>query len=297
MLKCLNVHMTETQRKLKKLYIVGVILLLIIIVALILFKPEERICFNNIKDVGEEGIDCGGFCEKECPPPDKPPKVQDVSVKWVKFVEDGENNYDLVAKISNNNEGWGLSSVDYVFNVYNKRGEIIDVVFGESYVMPRGFLGSNETRYIIENNFKTVEEIEEVSLDLSNFNWREIKNLRELPELDIEIIRIINKDYGFIEDGKEFYYAFGVTENISKYSFFKVDINIVIFDNYGKLIAAGKTDQWTLTSGSGWEFKIFWTSPFSETVGMVDYEAQTNVFDISNFMDVYGTGGKYIIPR
>ena len=30
---------------------------------------------------------------------------------------------------------------------------------------------------------------------------------------------------------------------------------------------------------------------------MVDYEAQTNVFDISNFMDVYGTGGKYIISE
>ena len=294
---CLNVTMTGTQRKLKKLYIVGVVLLLIIIAALILFKPEERTCFNNVKDIGEEGIDCGGFCEKECPPPDKPPKVQDISVKWVRFVEDGENNYDLVAKISNSNEGWGVSSVSYAFNIYDENGKIIDLVLGESYVMPRGFLGDNESRYVIENNFKTDEDIEKVSLDLYDFNWREVKNLRELPELDVEIIRIINKDHGFVENGKEFYYAFGVTENISKYSFFKVDINIVIFDNYGELIAAGKTDQWTLESGNGWEFRIDWTPPFSEEIGMVDYEARTNVFDINNFMDTYGTGGKYIIPK
>jgi len=289
--------MTETQRKLKKLYIIGVVLLLIIIAALILFEEEERTCFNGFKDIGEEGIDCGGFCEKECPPPDKPPKVQDINVKWVKFVKDGENNYDLVAKISNSNDGWGVSSVNYSFNIYRKNGEIINTIYGKSYVMPRGFLGDNEARYIIENDFKTSEDIEKVSLELYDFNWREVKNLRELPELDIEIIRIINKDHGFMDNEEEFYYVFGVTENISKYSFFKVDINIVIFDDYGELVAAGKTDQWTLTSGRGWEFKIFWTSPFSETIGMIDYEAQTNVFDIGNFMDVYGTGGKYIITE
>jgi hypothetical protein len=289
--------MTETQRKIKKLYIIGIVLFFVAITAWVLYKPEERTCFNGIKDVGEEGIDCGGFCEKECPPPDKPPTVQDISVKWVKFVEDGKNNYDLVAKISNSNESWGVSAVSYKFNIYSKEGEIIDTVSGKSYIMPKGFLKNSNSRYIIENNFKTGEDIEKVSLELYNFNWREVKNLRELPELDVEIIRIINKDHGFVEDGKEFYYAFGVTENISKYSFFKVDINIVIFDDYGELVAAGKTDQWTLTSGAGWEFKIFWTSPFSETIGIVDYEAQTNVFDIGNFMDVYGTGGKYIIPK
>ena len=289
--------MNRAQRKLKKLYIIGIVVFFIIIIALVLYSPEERTCFNGVKDIGEEGIDCGGFCEKECPPPDKPPIVEDISVKWVKFTEDGKDNYDLVAKISNSNEGWGVSSVDYVFNIYNKEGGVIDTVFGKSYVMPRGFLGDNEARYIIENNFKTGEEIEKVSLELYNFNWREVKNLRELPELDVEIIRIINKDYGFVEDGKEFYYVFGITENISKYSFFKVDINIVIFDDYGELVAAGKTDQWTLTSGSGWEFKVFWTSQFSKAVGVVDYEAQTNVFDIGNFMDVYGTGEKYTITE
>jgi hypothetical protein len=289
--------MTETQRKIKKLSIVGVILFFVITTTWILFRPEERTCFNGVKDIGEEGIDCGGFCEKECPPPDKPPTVRDISVKWAKFVEDGENNYDLVAKISNDNENWGISLVDYKFNIYSKEGKVINTVSGKSYIMPKGFLKSSNSRYIIENNFKTYEDIEKVSLELYNFNWCEVKNLRELPELDVEIIRIINKDHGFIENGEEFYYVFGVTENISKYSFFKVDINIVIFDDYGELVAVGKTNQWTLKSGAGWEFKIFWTSPFSEAIGIVDYEAQTNVFDIGNFMDVYGTGEKYIIPK
>ena len=294
MLKC---YMTETQRKIKKFSIIGVVLFFIIIISWVLFKPGERTCFNGIKDIGEEGIDCGGFCEKECPPPDKPPTVRDISVKWAKFIKDGENNYDLVAKISNDNENWGISSVDYKFNIYSKEGKVINTVSGKSYIMPKGFLKSSNSRYIIENNFKTYEDIEKISLELYNFNWREVKNLRELPELDVEIIRIINKDHGFIEDGEEFYYVFGVTENISKYGFFKVDINIVIFDDYGELVAAGKTNQWTLKSGAGWEFKIFWTSPFSEAIGIVDYEAQTNVFDIGNFMDVYGTGEKYIIPK
>lgn len=289
--------MNETQRKLKKLSIVGIILFFVIITVWFLFKPEERTCSNNIKDVGEEGVDCGGFCEKECPPPDKPPTVQDISIKWVKFLKDGENNYDLVAKISNKNEEWGLASVNYGFNIYNKKGEIINTVSGKSYVMPKGFLKTSDSRYIIENDFKTNENIEKVTLELYDFSWREIKNIRELPELNVEVIRISQKKHGFVEDGNEFYYAFGITENVSKYGFYKVDINIVIFDDYGKVVAAGKTDQWTLMSGEGWEFKIFWMNPFSETVSLVDYEAQTNVFDIGNFMDVYGTGERYTIPK
>lgn len=289
--------MTENQRKLKKAFIVGIILFFTAVAFWLLYKPEEQGCFNGIKDIGEKGIDCGGFCDKVCPPLSKPPQVQDISIEWVKYVKDGENNYDLIAKLSNDNERWGVSKLDYKFIVYNKEGRIIGAKKDYAYVMPKGFLKNEVASYIIEDNFKVNEDIGKTDLELSNFNWEEIKDPRDLPDLSRDIIIITDKNYGFVKNGEEFYYASGVTKNVSKYGFFKVDIYVVLFNINDEPIAAGKTDQWTMKAGEGWEFKIFWTNPLSGEVIRVDYGAQTNIFSSGNFMKAYGTGKIYTVPR
>jgi len=289
--------MTNNQRRLKKLSIVGLILSVLIVIVWFMIKPEEQLCFNGIKDAGEQDVDCGGFCEKKCPLPPKPPQVQDIKVEWVKYIKDGENNYDLVAKLSNDNEQWGVSAVNYKFTVYNDRREAIGEKNGQTYIMPKGFLKDNLSNYVIEDNFQASEDIKKIDFGLSDFNWREIGDPRDLPSLGRDIIIITDKDYGFVKQGKEFYYAYGVTKNASIYSFKYVDINVVLYDINGEPIAAGKTDQWTMGAGSGWEFKIFWKNQFSGEVYYADYAAQTNVFSSGNFMKDYGTEREYTIPK
>ena len=289
--------MTSAQRKLKKLFIVGVVLSITISVVWIAFKPEEQVCFNGVKDFGEDGVDCGGICAKVCPPLLKPPQVSDIKIEWVKFVPDGKNNYDLVTKLSNSNEHWGLSLLDYEFVIYNKHGVIIDSIKNKTYIMPKGFLENKGKRYIIENDFQTNEDIGKVELALSNFNWSEVKDLRDLPELNVEVIKIRDKKYGFVDNQEEFYYASGVTENISKHSFFYIDISVILFNEENEPIAVGRTDQWTLEANSGWQFEIRWKNPFFENVDYADFDAQTNVFNMDNFMKERVTGEKYIIPR
>lgn len=289
--------MTDTQRKLKKLFIIGIVLSVIISVFWIAFKPEEQICFNGVRDLGEDGVDCGGVCAKKCPPPLKPPQVDDIKIEWVNFISDGKDNYDLVAKLSNSNEHWGLSLLDYKFIIYNKHGVIINFIKEQTYIMPKGFLESEGERYIIENDFRTNENIGEIKLVLSNFNWSEVKDLSNLPELNAEIIKIRDKKYGVINNEEEFYYASGITENISKYSFSMIDISVILFDEDNKLLAVGKTDQWTLKASSGWQFEIRWKNPFLGNVDHTDFDAQTNVFNMGNFMKERVTGEKYLIPR
>lgn len=289
--------MTNAQRKLKKLFIMGVVLSITISVAWIAFKPEEKTCFNGVQDFGEDGVDCGGICAKVCPPSLKPPQVSDIKVEWVKFVSDGENNYDLVAKLSNGNEHWGLSLLDYEFVVRNKHGVVIDSIKNQTFIMPKGFLKNKGNRYIIKNDFETSENIEKVDLALSNFNWNEVKDLRDLPELNAEIIKIRDKKYGFVDNQEGFYYASGVTENISKHSFFYIDISVILFNEDNEPIAVGRTDQWTLEANSGWQFEIRWINSFPEDVDYADFDAQTNIFNMDNFMKERITGEKYIIPR
>jgi len=289
--------MTDAQRKLKKLFITGIVLFFVAAVLWVLLKPKEQTCFNGVKDFGEENIDCGGICAKKCPPPLRPPQVSDVKVEWVEFVEDGRNNYDLIAKLLNSNEHWGVFQLDYKFNIYNRQGVIIDAVEGQTYIMPKGFLKNEGKKYVIKNDFETTENIEKVSIELFNFNWSEVKDLRDLPELNAKVIKIRDREYGFVEDGKEFYYASGITENISMHSFFMVELSVILFNENNEPIAVGKTDQWTLEANSGWKFEIRWRNPFNGDVDYADFDAQTNVFNIKNFMKERVTGEKYIIPR
>lgn len=288
--------MTEEQRKLKKLSIVAVFLFLFLIFTYDYWKSKEEPCFNGVLDKEEDGVDCGGICSNDCSFPPKPPKVQDLQTEWVKFVKDGENNYDLIAKLSNNNSQWGVSSVDYKFSIYNKNDRIVGARSGKTYIIPAGFLENTGTKYLIEDSFETNEEIKKVDLEMHNFNWSEIKNNKSLAASN-KIIKVVDQKYGFVENSNEFYYAYGVTKNISAYSFFMIDIKVILFDSDNEPIAAGKTDQWTLGAGQGWEFMIYWKNPFEKMVDHIEYEAETNVFNSANFMKIYGTGEKYMIPK
>ena len=288
--------MTENQRKLKQLFILGLVLSVVITITWMIFKPKEPTCFNGIRDADEENTDCGGACEKLCPP-SKPPQVQDVTIAWAKALKKGEDRYTLLGRFTNNNELWGISLVNYSFKVYDENGELIDVRSGQTYAMPKGFMKSEGDEYIVEDNFKTEKKISRVELDLGDYKWSGVLDMKEIPELNKAIIAISDKRYGRDESGVDFYYASGVTKNLSRYSFYKVDIIVVLFDKNEEPIAAGKTDQWTVGADNGWGFKVFWREPFEGEVERVEYSAETNVFDIGNFMQYYGTGEYFEIPR
>lgn len=297
--------MTENQRRLKKLYIILLIstIPLVVISWLMLSPKDEGLCFNGVRDVIEDGIDCGGPCDKKCPLPPKPPQVKDIEVEWVKFIKDGENEYDLAAKLVNNNTQWGVSSIDYKFSLYDSGDNAMGNIEGATYIMPRGFIESKGEKFIIEksiikNHFAgNYIDIARSELILSNFDWTEFKDEDDLREKSQAIIKIADKKYGYVENGKEFYHAFGVTRNLSRYSFRITDIKVILFNNKNEVIAVGKNDQWTLAAGEGWEFEIFWLNPFSEEIAHAEYIAETNVFDVDNFMAEYGTGSYYKMPR
>ncbi|MEA2098040.1 MAG: hypothetical protein U9P70_03125 [Patescibacteria group bacterium] len=295
--------MTSGQRKIKKAFIVLIILSFLIVTYKIIFPKVPEPCFNGVFDIGEEKVDCGGFCTKECPPPLTPPNVDEIEVEWVEFIKDGDDNYDLIAKITNKNSSWGISSMNYIFVIYGDNNKIVRTSKNETYIMPKGFLKEKGAKYIIEDNYKSDFDIKKVDIKLSKYNWKEIKDPRDLSDFGAKIINVKDKKSGFVTDGSGFYYVFGVTKNTSKYSFYRVDIDVIIYDTSGKPLAVGKTNQWTVPGGEGWEFKIFWNEPFLENVNrsdynieQIDYEAQTNIFDSENFMKDFGTGEKYMTP-
>ncbi|MCK5332645.1 FxLYD domain-containing protein [Candidatus Parcubacteria bacterium] len=288
--------MTNGQRKIKKMIIVIILLLISSGSYLLLFPNKPETCANGVLDVGEERVDCGGVCAKICPL--IMPDVSQIDVNWVEFIQDGENRYDLVAMISNKNPSWGIYSVDYRFVIYDKESNITKTNYESTYIMPKGFLKEEGKKYIIKNNYRFNFEIEKVDIELSEYDWREVRDVLDLAHFNFKIIEIEQEDYGFPEPLLGDFYVFGVATNTAKYNFKRVDINVVLFDKEDRLVGAGKTNHWTLGPDEKREFKIFWKNPIRGDVYYIDYVAQTNIFAAdSNLLDDITTGKEYMTTR
>ncbi|MCK4919348.1 MAG: FxLYD domain-containing protein [Candidatus Pacebacteria bacterium] len=288
--------MTKGQRFIKKMFIVIIILLVLVGLYLILFPNKPDTCLNKVLDVGEERVDCGGVCSKKCPL--IIPDVSEIEVVWVDFIQDGENRYDLVAKILNKNSSWGIYSVYYRFVIYDNAGNVTKTDFENTYIMPKGFLKEEGKKYVIENNYVFNSEIEKVEIEFEDYDWREVKDALDLAHFNFKIIEVEQEDHGFPESIFGDYYVFGVAKNTSKYTFDRVDISVVLFDQNNRLVATGKTNHWTLESDEKREFKIFWKNPIVGEVDYIDYIAQTNIFASgSNLLDDITTGKEYETPR
>ena len=65
---------------------------------------------------------------------------------------------------------------------------------------------------------------------------------------------------------------------------------MILFDQRDIPIAVNKTVQNTLDAQTQREFRLMWPNTFPGTIAHTEMEAETNVFDSSNFMK------KYIAP-
>jgi hypothetical protein len=277
--------MDSRQRLLKKIAIIFIIISVIAVIIFISTRPKTDPCFDKRKDNGETGVDCGGFCEAICVD-QKPKDVKDIKINWAKYVEDGRNNYDLIASVSNENQNWGVVNVNYEFTYYNDSGKVIGKKQGKTYIMPRGKSTDPSDKYIIENGIKTSEKPAKVDINLSNYQWSSIKDV-DLDALSENIIQISQKDFKLDKNIKS-YLATGTTKNTSKYDFQHVDIDVVVLGKKGEILGTGKTTQLTMSSGNGWGFFVWIGSKIDENeLDHVDYRAETNVLDKNNFMKEY----------
>ncbi|MDD3006967.1 MAG: hypothetical protein PHX30_05335 [Candidatus Pacebacteria bacterium] len=286
--------MNSAQRAFKKLTIILITLSIIGVIVYVIFKPDTPKCSNGILDVGEEQVDCGGFCAKVCPIPGRPAGVKDIKINWTQFVEDGRNNYDFVTSITNQNTSWGVASVDYIFTYYDKSGEELGTREGTTSISPRGDYTDVSLKYLIEDNVESNIAIDRVDLDLSNFIWKEVSGKDDIADeddyanLNENIVQILDKNFE-MNPNLKMYVVTGKTKNNSVYDFVRVGINTVLFGTDGKVVAVGQTEQLTMIAGDGWGFQIMFPNLKGKLsdVAKVDIRAETDVFDKNNFMRDY----------
>lgn len=238
-------------------------------------KPAPT-CTDGKQNQNEQGIDCGGTCQKQC---EKVFKAQDLIIKEKFFVSGGPGNYDVMMRVSNSNNQLGGSNFSYEFSLKDASGNVLAKRSGRSFVLPV------ESKYIIETGIETSTAPQSVDVSIIDLKWTEFFDY-ERPELNI-----YNKRYDLISSGIGYSEAKGLLRNESAFDFDSVKINVVLRDENGQPIAFNKTEMNTINSGEQRDFRMLWPVNFPGSVQGVEMEAEANVFNSQNFIKKYTNSG------
>lgn len=227
-------------------------------------------CTDGRQNQNEEGIDCGGpciVCQETLVDPD---------ILWIKALPVEGGLYDLAAQIENKNVNYGSGMMPYAFKIYDSKGSQIGEVKNRNYIMPR------EKKYIVDIvSLSTVPA--KVSLEFGDIEWKKFKLVESLN------LPIFNQAIDL--NGKNSYAAFaqGTAYNQTRFDLDTIDIDVIIYDFAGNVVAVNKTQKNTMKSGEGRFFEVMWPKAFASEPSKIKMEqrAYTNVFSDANFITTF----------
>jgi hypothetical protein len=263
-------------KRVKKQILVGFIFMLIFasisFLSYFLIKGSPT-CDDNIKNQGEQGIDCGGPCAA-CKPVLKP-----IEVIWVNFLAMGNNFYDVVAKIKNPNPNHGSGYLPYVFEFYDSKDQLIGQSQGVDFILP------NQTKYLLNIKASAPDNVAKVKISFKNkeINWQKLKEDYQPPQLTIT-----QKKYLILDKPGIFSQLSGVVVNKSSFDFNEVDIDVLLFDSQGQLVGLNATKVNALLAGQERYFIVSWFNRTKNDANIFETEAETNIFNSDNFINKYG---------
>lgn len=247
----------------RQLIIVSIPALLILSLGFLFFQRflPEPTCFDNKKNQGELGIDCGGLCG---PCELKNPKS--IEVFWARAVLARPQNYDVASEIRNPNEVLYSSSMEYEFTLFDDFGLVARKV-GRAFILPQ------ERTHVIEANLNTTREPSRVEFKILNMDWQ-FKKL-EQPNLVVE-----RRDYKIIDaDGKKQSLVEASILNKTPFNFREVVVNFAVLEKDGNLLGANKVLLENLLAGSRQVIKSIWPQELKGRAVTIIVEPRVNFFD------------------
>jgi hypothetical protein len=234
------------------------VIFLIIALVIIFYSPiynfikSEPSCFDGRKNGREEGVDCGGGCEKVCQF-----ATQDPIVLWSRSFEVRDGVYSSMAMIENPNIGTGSLNVPYTFRlfdnenvlVYERKG-VADIpaqarfpVFESSVVT--GNRKPTRTFFEFGDSINWIKQQESQNSDL-RVGEQEIRNLEVSPRIDVSL-----ENRGFNE-----------IKNL--------EVFIVVYNMVDNAMGGSRTVIESITPDTAKTAVFTWPNPFSNPVGRIE---------------------------
>ena len=230
-------------------------------------------CMDLIMNGEEEGVDCGlSACGKYCEPDLDPP-----AVKSTKLIKAGKGDYDFVAEIENPNNDFGASEVEYELTLFNGDNTELLKEEGVFYILP------GRTKYLILPALTTEKAVSRIDFKILSARWQKIESLEGMS------FAVRRDKYTIVKNGLSSTLE-AVIFNDSDFDFNTVDVDIVLRDVKGDIIAVNRTDIRTLVSRTERGFIVTWPFRIGSEVAKIETIPITNLFENLNFIKRYGSG-------
>lgn len=217
-----------------------------------LVQPKST-CFDNRKNQGETGVDCGGSCQSCEIKTLKPLEAQKINFSQV------QNKTVITAEIINPNQNFGADSLTYTIDFYNKDGAKIDSLSNASFIY------ATEIKAIFDVDEKVnFSEIYRASINFSDIHWVSKENFKQ-PLVELQNQKLINEKPLKLE---------GVVINQNNFS---VNLKLIgfIYDRYGIQINSSKTEIENVNAKEQKDFQIIF--PSDVLLDQID-QSQTKIF-------------------
>ncbi len=196
--------------------------------------------------------------------------------RWLFNVEN--NDYDFLVKVANPNTDYGSPDVEYEISFFNTSGARVSQKTGSFYIFP------GQTKYVIDSPLKFQERISRADFAIKSVDWQKLSSLA----LTGATLVVKNLSYNPVLQLSVFAKVGGGVLNSSAFDLNRVDVAVVLLDENDVPIAVNETSIYTFLAGTTRGFETTWSAPFVGNVTRVDAEANTNVFENSNFLRQYG---------
>lgn len=234
------------------------VLALAVLGGLIFQSLSEPNCFDDRKNQKEEGIDCGGPCEKKCVG-----QTENLVVLWSRAIKTSEGVYDAAAFVENPNIFAGIQNLPYKFKLYDNRNVLVGVKEGRIFANPA------ERLIIFEPGIITEERIPARAVlelpDKGEIDWIRIE--KNPPNLLVEKKTFLKDPFPFLEVK---------VRNRSLVSFSEVYVNAVIYDQNNNAQAVSQTILEAVEPEALRSAFFTWRKPFEKEAKIIEVFLRTN---------------------
>ncbi len=216
--------MVWAQRR-KLTYMSGVILFFGIIGFFIVrhYTNVPPTCFDNKRNGGEVGVDCGGACLQYCPN-----ELADPKLRWSRSFEVTPGIVHAVAYIEHGYPTSSAEKVRYQFKLYDEKNSIITERIGETYLGPMGRTA------IVESLVPTGN----IKVATTRFTFLPPIPWEKSDPIFSQIV--IKTDRTLLESYTGGLRLTATLENQSRYSFENIDAVALLYDSSDNVITASK---------------------------------------------------------
>ncbi|MCC2631236.1 MAG: hypothetical protein K0S38_1045 [Candidatus Paceibacter sp.] len=225
-----------------------VVMLVVVGIPLFSIYYQAPTCFDNKQNGPEQGVDCGGACNRLC----KALEIKPV-VEWQRLLEVQPGLYSAVAYVQNPNLNAQAEAVPYTFTVRDDANMVITERKGITYIPPGKNFAVFESGIIIPTDIGPVR----ATFDLSDdFEWTVApKNPPQITVSNQQVDGLSNTPR--------------ITADLTNTSFTnvgRVDATIIVYNTDGNAVAASKTYVDNLDKQTTTKIVYTWPKPFSSEV-------------------------------